>query len=351
MSQLKQIKLFIIITLIIISIPLVFLILGIQVTPESKFEKKISLNFKRNFPLKKDLIKIYSNFKTSIGSHAIPEKAVDLHNGWKFLGNSYSNVLSESLGIIRFTDKELKTLKRNLIKRKQFLESNGIKFYLAIAPNKHSIYGNIIPITKSKKTTKFQQLDSLCKVIDVNFINLGSKFPDPKDTQLYFKTDTHWNYIGGYYGFSAILDVIKADFKEYNFKEFDLEKDFVKETKKGAIGDLNTMLKLPLDEDCVYLHFKDSFKSKEKPKILQIRPGYHNPPEQYENRYESDVNTIKIMTYNDSFFAYMSSYFRETFGECIFMWDIKLNMDLILSEKPDIFLHEIVERDIDQLLE
>ena len=118
------IKVFITICLVLIMIPFVFVILKIKVDPVNKMEKKISLNFKRNFPLRSDLFKIYANYKhTFFQAEPIPYGVIDTKNGWKFLGNKFSNALSESKGLIVFTPLEIETLKSNLLAKKKMVRS------------------------------------------------------------------------------------------------------------------------------------------------------------------------------------------------------------------------------------
>jgi hypothetical protein len=45
----------------------------------------------------------------------------------------------------------------------------------------------------------------------------------------------------------------------------------------------------------------------------------------------------------------MLPYLKESFGESLFIWDIKLSKKLIEQEKPDIIIQIIAERTIDQL--
>lgn len=349
MNKLK-LKIFIGIYLLIIFTPLVLVNLRIKVDPITPNEKKISMNFKRNFPLKSDLFKVYSKLKTDVfNTNPLHEKAIDIKNGWKFLGNSFSNVLSESKGLIVFTENELKTLETKLLKRKQWLDKHNIKFYLACAPNKHSVYGDMIPIKKNNRLTKMEQLDSLCKKNGINYIDLGDKFPHKDSLRLYHKTDTHWNDYGGYFAHLSTFESIQKDFKHSMFKTFALDELNV-EVINEPIGDLNGMLQLEKSEDFIHLNLKRSPIAKEVAKQLEVPSGYYKDPEFYETRFKSNFNDLKILVFNDSFFGYYSKYLAENFGESVFIWNYIFDESLILSEKPDILYHEFVEREIDLLL-
>ena len=337
--------------LIILFTPMIFTIMGIKTEPTTENEKKISLNFKRNFPLKEDLFKLYRDVKVNFfKTDPIPNRVIDLNNGWKFLGNDFSNALSESKGLLNFSQKELNVLKTKLAERKNWLDKQNIKFYLAVAPNKHTYYGDMIPIKKKNKPTKANQVDSLCNLLGINYIDLGSKFPKDKSLRLYHKTDTHWNDYGGFFAYQATFEAFERDFKNTNFNTYKLE-DLELVINNEPIGDLNGMLFLKKSEDYIRLKFKTPYKARLLEKKLSIPFKYNKDPKKYETRYETDINDLKILIFNDSFFGYYSKYLKENFGNSVFIWNYKFDKEIIASEKPDILYHEILERDLDVLLE
>lgn len=342
-------KIFITVSMVMISIPLVFVLLKIKVEPMNPGEKKISLNFKRNFPLKAELFELYCFAKVNVFHvNPIPYSAIDINNGWKFLGNKFSNALSESKGILNFDNNELNTIKTNILEKKKWFEDNNIKFYISIAPNKHTIYGDMIPIAKSNKKTKFEQIDSLCKTIDVPFINLGEYFP--KDSiRLYHKTDSHWNHLGGFYASKAIINRISNDFSSTHFDMRPLE-DYEIERFNSNIGDLNGMLFIEKNEEFINAKPKFKYRWTEQPKELTIPSPYHFGSENYESRYTSDTNDLKIIIMRDSFFGALKEYVANDFGETLCIWRHNFDKSLFELEKPDIVLYEIVERNIDVFL-
>lgn len=345
------IKIFIIVYMLIISTPLILYALQIKVDPINKNEKKISLNFKRNFPLKADLFRVFAKIKTNVfDTNPLQEKAIDTKNGWKFLGNSFSNVISESKAMIIFDDEELESIKKNLLQRKKWLNDRNITFYLAVGPNKHNVYGDMIPIQKQNRPTKMQQLDSLCKAININYIDLGDQFPKGEDApRLYHKTDSHWNDIAGYHAFRSSMDMISQHNKDVKFNIFSID-DFDIKGANEPIGDLNEMLMLPKNEVWIRLYPKYEPKAIPQEKQLEIPFGYHKDPVLYEKRFKCDVNDLKLMVMNDSFFGYYDRFLAENFGDSIFIWNYIFDKELIESEKPDILYQEIVERDIDLLI-
>ncbi len=348
--QQRIVKIFVIIYIIIIAVPLVFVLLKIKVEPQNKLEKKISLNFKRNFPLRADLFKLYAKSKEELfQAEPLPFAVVDAKNGWKFLGNKFSNALSESKGLVVFSPQELEQLKTNIVSRKKWLDQQNIKFYISVAPNKHSIYGDMIPIKKMDRKTKLQQLDSLCKSIDVTLINLGSRFPKNDSLRLYHKTDSHWNHLGGFYAYQSMLETISNDFKDKTFNLYTLD-DIDIEIFNAPIGDLNRALFLEQNEEFINVKLKKPFSFTKLENSLIPPFDYRFGAKNYEERYSTNLNDLKILVLRDSFFGAYFEFIADNFGESLFVWRHNFNKELISSEKPDIVCYEIVERNLDILL-
>lgn len=60
----------------------------------------------------------------------------------------------------------------------------------------------------------------------------------------------------------------------------------------------------------------------------------------------------KAVIFRDSYTTNMITYLSENFSRIVFNkeWDFNFNKPLVTSEKPDIVLYIIVERNLDELL-
>ncbi len=344
-------KLFVSTVAIILIIPVVFTVLGIHTEGVSPTEKDISLNFKRNFPYKVELIELHKLIKQDFFNQQIlPEKVIDAGNGWKFVGDDFSDAFSESLGLKTFTNSELNKLKEVLSARKKVTDEIGCKFYLAVGPNKLTIYPEKLGFPKTERNTKMKQVDSICSLIGVSFIDLGKRFEENKSSmRLYHRTDTHWNDYGGFLAQQEIMKKIAADFPNEKFKNYEIN-DMKIDTTIQPVGDLNGMLMLEKKEDYISFTFKKEPQSTQHPPSLPVRRNYHKDPSFYELRFTSETNDLKVMIINDSFFGYFRRYMKTTFGESIFLWDYVFDPAIVRSERADVLIHEIVERDLDFLI-
>jgi len=343
-------KIFTAICLLFLCIPLLFLALRIKV--KSNFSAKpINGNFKKNFPLKEDYYKVYAFIKEDILKvNSIPDKVILLKNGWLFLGDSFSDNLSESLHYVNFNQLQLDSLNQDLKDKNDWCIKNNIDYYLAIAPNKESVYSDLIPIKKLDKDSKMQQLEKICTNLNIGYIDLGKNFPKNEKQLLYHKTDTHWNEYAGYFGYTSILEELNKK-SETNLTPIPISNYEITNSNE-IIGDLNEIRGREKDEFLVAMKVKNYIESyRIAEKKLKVPEGYTNNPDAYERRFITDNQPLKIIVFCDSFGGYFVKFLREHFKETIFIWSHEFNKELILNEKPDIIIQEFVERHVDYLLE
>ena len=306
------------------------------------FKNAYDTYYKDNFVLKSWLFKSYYFIQNDcFGVDPIPQKVVKGTNGWLFLGDSYSNAMKESKAIIAFEEKELTKIKAMLLKKKAWLDQQHIDFYVAVAPNKHSIYGEELPIEKGKKASKREQLKKLFESEDLNFIDLADAFPDKTKGRLYHKTNTHWNDYGAFWGYHALLSKIKEDHPSLQLLNLE---DFEMVTEISQREDLTGMLGINIEEERILLKNANEIATK-VPSTLPVPPKVKN----YVFQYRSTINNIKVLTFRDSFFTTLMKFMKESFGESVYIWGW-FSEEVVEIEKPDIVVWEIVERDLDILL-
>lgn len=306
------------------------------------FKNAYDKYYKDNFVLKNWLFRSYYFIQNDFfGVDPIPQKVVQGTNGWLFLGDSYSNVITESKAIVSFEEDELNKIKTMLLKKKAWLDERNIDFYVAVAPNKHSIYGEELPIKKGNKTTKLEQLKAIFESEALDFIDLSDAFPDKSEGRLYHKTNTHWNDYGAYWGYKALLSKI---IEKYPSLEMPNLEDFEMGTELSNQEDLTGMLGINIEEERIILKNSNEIAQKIS-STLSVPPNKKN----YVFHYSSTINQIKVLTFRDSFFTTLMKFMKENFGESVYIWD-KFNEVVVETEKPNIVVWEIVERDLDLLL-
>lgn len=311
-----------------------------------RFIRKFDDYYRDTFGFRADLLRFYINLKlTFFHTEPLPKKVVRGSNGWFFLGDSYSNVIKESKGIENFSKDELSTCLQNILEKQAWLHARKIQFYLAVAPNKLSVYGNHLPIRISKKQTQVKQIEALSSN-NFNFIDLKNHFELPPEIRLYHKTDSHWNDYGAYLGYTALMEKVKSNFAEIPILP---QTDFLIDTVISYRQDLTNMLSLRVRENVIRFTPKRAGKAHLQASQLPVPKNYDRAPRDYEKRYKSDVNHLKVLVFHDSFTTSLIQYIKESFGETVFIWKPHFNKDLVEQEKPDIVLQIIVERNLELL--
>lgn len=309
------------------------------------FKDKFDKHYNENFKLKKSLLPSFNFIKSKVFHvDVLPRKVVSGKDGWMFLGNSYSDVILESRGLKVFNQQELDSIRLNLQSVSSFVEENDAKFYLAIAPNKHQIYGDKLFNSNFTGTTKRKQIMENLEAIDFSLIDLSAGF-DTISSLLFYKTNTHWNDLGAYWGYRNLVNVFSKNYpqvKPISFDEIEI-KDTITFQE-----DLTRMLDINVEEHKQIYSINPSTASP-LPKMLKEPEGFGREPGTYEYRYRSSANKLKIILFRDSFSDALKKYIIETFGESVIIYSYKFDKTLIENEQPDIVLYEIIERNLDEL--
>jgi alginate O-acetyltransferase complex protein AlgJ len=292
------------------------------------------------------LLGIFRFIKSSIFAvNPYPEKVIGGTDHWYFLGDSFEEVVKESKGIIWFSESQLNLIESNLKTIARDCNDRGINLYVAIAPNKHTVYGQYLPIIKSEHATKLEQVMMRLKNDHINFIDLKRDFAQCREKRLFHRNDTHWNSFGAFSGYSTLMDYIVQDYPENKVLSLN---DFIPDTITSNKGDLTAMLSMNIMEKRVIL--KSNYVSnarKEKDK-LNVPDYYFRNPDDYEIRYSNRDCPLKALIFRDSFFDELIPWLSDTFGESVFIW-YQYQKNVVDVEKPDLIIYELIERDIDYL--
>lgn len=305
-----------------------------------------------------NLYSFFSKYLFSIGI-SIKEKEVLVgKNHWLFLGDNYENTRSIAMGLMS-VDKQ--RLERMLVARKKWDEKiklmGGIGYYVFIAPNKESIYYDFLPDwAQFAKSNSYQiLLDQAQK--DSTLINPIPFIKASKDYypyEIYYKTDTHWNMLGGWLGYQVLGKHIANKDKSLKWlNESDISCCSETKIKNGDLSrllliqnyiedkELNLYIKKEINIEVInYLENDSIYIGKNK------TIGY--PTSLILVQSPQALNHLKVLWLQDSFGGHMQEYMYATFSSVLQAhWntmDLE-SLDKILVEyKPDIFIISVVER-------
>ncbi len=225
--------------------------------------------------------------------------------------------------------------------RSNYAKQHGAVYLLVIAPDSKTVYPEILPdwIPQPAEKSRMTQLyEYLSAHTDVQFVDLRPVLRAHKDEPIYFRTDTHWTTLGGYYGYRAIMERLAQMLPQYaaNFAPVELSNFNIK--PKANSGDLSTIMGLPglITEDTVMLEPKRVWQS-------HTRAGRINEQNfSTTNPYRPDAP--RLLIFRDSYSWAIQALLAEHFSFARFRWLYGFQRKLVKKDNPNVVIQFFIER-------
>jgi hypothetical protein len=293
------------------------------------------------------LINLLARIKYEAFSLSPTEKVLIGKHGWLFFTDA------GDLQTLRrrplFSPLDLEQWNKMLEERRAWCASKKIKFLFVIVPTKSSIYREYVPpeFTSLSQETRADQLLRYLKCHSaVETLDLRTPVFNAKSKgQLYCKTDTHWNGLGGFIGYQAIVARLQEWFPQLSpISEKDTECSLI----SPYSGDLANMLGLDglIREDYIRM-------AKRKPHGWHYAafPQHYEPtsPALAAKPFATETlakNAPRGFFIRDSFLMIPQQFLSEHFKRAYFDWTATYDFPLqaVESEAPDVLVFEILER-------
>lgn len=301
------------------------------------FGKDFDNWFSDRFFQREDFINLYYN-QFIISKNLRTKKVIKGKDNWLFYGIQSSVNMFTNKNL--FDETGLKQVAKYLTDIDEYCKKRNKKFYFMIAPSKPMIYPEfysevIKPDKNSKLTCANQLIDYLTKNTNIKIIYPGKNIIKNKDKGLlYFKTDTHWNEMGAYFGYETFVDVIGKDIKLKPYK-FNRTQE-----KTESSGDLNANLPK-------ILRIKD-FEKYNKPIVEKGNYVCAKTLSETDVQYCTSNNGNKsLVMFRDSFTINLIPYIASTFKKSKYIWQKEVDSKMI--QESDIIVLEVVEVDLSDL--
>jgi len=307
------------------------------------FPEKFEAFYNDNFGFRKTLITWHGLAKMKLLRSFYSSRVIIGKDGWLFFRGD--RTIENYRCIDPFSEEQLDRWVRLFDARRRWLESQGIRYIIVFAPNKHTIYPEYLPegINKVRNESRLDQLVKRFEEIPgIEFVDMREKFLDAKkEGRLYHKTDTHWNGVGRYLTCKELVSRLSSWFPRISFPSPDAY-DATNELCEG--GDLTRLLgiKEQLKER------RPDFKPKD-PKSREADPGelltsHEWPPLMDPLAFEvDDENLPRAMFVGDSFGIGLHPLMAEFFRRSTFIWHI-FSRTYIEDERPDVVINQLCER-------
>lgn len=226
------------------------------------------------------------------------------------------------MGINHFTDEELAEIAGNIMATRDYLASRGIEFYAMCAPNKEIIYPENMPdtIARVDEVSRGEQLaEYIAENTDLVFVYPKDALLEAKkDTQIYYKTDTHCNQKGSFVMIQELFRAAYGTHAELSSVDFRCD-------STEYIGDLATLAGLGNEDkykiDDVYVFERDTAD-----------------PSQYHDQ--------TLLFVGDSFGGFLSAVCKGYYKYDEVYWEYPDSFNIKMYDKydPDVVIWERAER-------
>ncbi len=316
--------------------------------------------FGENFGFRSYLIQLHGLYKTKVWGSSGSTRVLQGKQGWAYYRDD--RTLEDYRNLYPFDEQSLDTWVDMIRERHGFCEARGIDWIFTIAPNKASIYPEFLPNgwTPLDRKKRLNQLQSaLAKHLPkVQLVDLRPALQAAKAKHpLYYKTDTHWNEVGAFVGYTEVMKALRHKHPNLQIPSLD---DIRVEDSPSDGGDLarimglkfavNEPLRHPVltstrtvrvlpDGGPVQLGVKDIQRSG-VPLITTCEEGEIDSAIIFHDSFGQAMIPFLARHFKRAVFVWLKGYERET-G---YVWQKSFDAKLVEDERPTVVIQQLVER-------
>jgi alginate O-acetyltransferase complex protein AlgJ len=261
--------------------------------------------------------------------------------GWLFYAQD--GALEDYTNEKPLTSVEVGMWRDAIVGARDWLRGQHIGYVLTVAPDKHVIYPEHIPpsIRPMGTLSRMDQVYATLEGTGVSAIDLRPSLHAGKtDERLYFMTDTHWNDRGAFIAYQKIIDAAR---RQVPAVPASWKRDEFRATAADVQGrDLAGMLGLT-----TVLHEVDlRLEPKRQRRARVIEPPGADPTAQV-GRLVTEINDPRLpraVIFRDSFSSRLVPFLSEHFSRAVYVWQNDFDTKVILEERPNVVIQEIVSR-------
>lgn len=317
------------------------------------FPDRFNTYFNDHFGLRDFFITLHNSAYTRLFNSSPNRNVIWGKDGWLYLASSgnFSDFLGQGITehetIVRFGNE--------LADRKKWLEQKNIRYLFVPVPNKIQIYPEYLPghFTARAGVSMLNQLtrhaDS--RGAEIPLLDLVPTLEAAKqEEQVYYRSDTHWNYAGAYRGYSRIIHHLGNWFPEQRPLT---RKQFATHRSKYP-GDLASMLHLEkvIEEYDEYPTVQKPCHGKGFSRIVWPYGNEERGGETAAYLAECYNKPLTVFILQDSFGRHPSLFFAQQFGKTYVFpgSDFRDMVPWIEEIHPDLVIDLHVARNVPQAL-
>lgn len=249
-------------------------------------------------------------------------------DGWLF----YKDSLGDFQGTKRLTQRGLNNIVTSLSLIQEYVEGQGKTFLFTVAPNKNTLYPQYMPYYYPERDVEntLERLEPLLKEAGIAYASLKDMFLNDSGIW-YHKGDSHWDNRGALMAQKLLLGAIGKDYADIPLDGGVAYDDF-----EGDLDKIFYPLARHRERDWDYSGYFD-FEYVGSSDTTQAHIETVNPSKEGS-----------LVMVRDSFGNTLVPFMAQEFGEAYFTKTIPYRVDEIEKRDADVYMIEIVERNLDQ---
>jgi hypothetical protein len=242
-------------------------------------------------------------------------------------------------------DMAIAAARDEFVRRADFLAGRGIPFVLVVVPEKYSVYPEYLPawaLARMARSPLDRLASELTRYPQLHLVDLRPALAAARSGErLYYKTDSHWNYLGATIGYAATMNETARLLPGLTIAPV-TRPPYVPGVDRYS-GDLAQMLGLPAqfrEDDIAPL---GKILATPDQRCARREPPGATDVETFIYRC-ANVPRYSAIVYRDSMGIPLVPMLAENFARTTFVTSPKLDPVLVDALKPDIVVEEMVER-------
>ena len=309
---------------------------------KTEFENWINDNVGgRELASKVNTIGAYRLFGLSAKSDTLIGK-----DDWMFYYNE--DILEDYAGVNLKSEEELASIGADLATVQRYVESTGAEFLMVVCPDKKTIYSEQYPdsILTVSDVHVLDQLQSQMETSGVNFLSLVPSLSANKDLGSLYSPridNAHWNYLGAYVGYEAIMQKLSELGMDVSWTPLDA----CTITEQTASGTFNNAI--TISEPSYTVTTPKTGSAVLQAEHLDAFPylSFNQDPVQYKKYFTQEDSTLPSLLFiGDSYSPYLMEYFASSFSRTMFLHNADLTYlpNVLAQESFDVLIFERAER-------
>ena len=308
--------------------------------------RKLEAHVNDHFGLRDQLVRANSRLRYAVGLSSNPRQVVIGRDGWLFYARE--RIMEQHVGADVFAPAELEAWVARMEANRKWLADRGIPFVMVLAPDKNTIYPEMLPQYPKKPgvLTRADQIVARLKGSSLTFVDPRAAITAAKahHPRLYFEGDSHWGHRGAYIAYEMLMHEVARHFP--GVPRLTLN-DFTASTEPVAI-DLVYLLGLHHD-----IAIKGEVLTRKSPAAGQgvdVRLPAAGAPWGWPINFHRTPNAKapRAVIFGDSFTDYIlgPTFLYETMRDPVYTHHNlgNFNFSLVTEVKPDIVIAVIAER-------